>query len=90
MRLRTRVERLIVRMQISVADAPSTVIYLPDNGRGDAPPGRYRAVVIYDPADPPPELQELDDTVGPDVSTGGTTRTFEPSGPPPPAPTRYP
>lgn len=46
------------------ADAPRAVIYLPDNGRGDALPGRYGAIVIYDPEDPPPEL--LDDVASVD------------------------
>lgn len=56
-----RVRRLIGRAVEELAreaDVPEAVIYLPDNRRGDLPPGRYGAVVIYDPDNPPPEIRD--------------------------------
>lgn len=58
-RLRNLVDRAAGEVETLArqADAPEAVLYLPDNGRGDGP-GRYGAVVIYDPNDPPPELRD--------------------------------
>ena len=76
MRLRTRLDRLAGRIRTSSDDAPSAVIYLPDNGRGDGP-FRSRCVVVYDPADPPPEVLKMD------AAEGGGRALSPGRGPPP-------
>lgn len=81
MKLRARVDRLAGRIR-RPEDAPSAVLYIPDNGRGDAPPGRYGAIVIYDPANPPPEIREAEGWGGTPAKTGPATASAAPSGTP--------
>jgi hypothetical protein len=66
MRIRTRLQLLeeLASAYRSAADVASVEIWLPDNGRGGPPPGRYpcegtqNALVIYDPAETLPPVAE--------------------------------
>ena len=62
MSLKHRLRQLAERLGAAEDRAPTALIYLPDNGRGDlfGPlPYRTGCVVIHDPDDPPPELKAV-------------------------------